>query len=112
MSHTFLVSSSYGNFLMYCFFWDILCRRRNKHFYVHFRRIIPVHFASKDEKYTSYKEGNEWKGVYFPLELAFQLCNDILKVLLPILYIDLACKQFHVSRQGKGKNRRNESINV
>ena len=36
------------------------------HFDAHFPRIKHVHFMSKDGKDAACKEGDGWKGVYFP----------------------------------------------
>ena len=46
------------------------CRRGNNHFDVHFRRIGPVHFLSKDGKDAVRGGRNGWKSVYFPPESA------------------------------------------
>ena len=48
---------------------------RGEDFDVQFRRSIPVHFPSKDEKDAVYKGRNGRKSVHFPLETAFFLCN-------------------------------------
>ena len=45
-------------------------RRGNNHFDVHFRRIGPYSFLSKDGKDAAREGRNGWKGVYFPPELA------------------------------------------
>ena len=49
------------------FLW---CRRGNNHFDVHFRRIGPVPFLSKDGKDAVREGRNGWKSVYFPPESA------------------------------------------
>ena len=47
--------------------------RRNKHFNVHFQRIGPLHFLSKDGKDTVFKGKNGRKGVYYPPKPSFFL---------------------------------------
>ena len=54
-------------FGLYHYLW---CRRGNNHFDVHFRRIGPVHFLSKDGKDAVREGRNGWKSVYFPPESA------------------------------------------
>ena len=44
-----------------------------KHFFFLFRRIRSVHFLWKDLKRVVFVEWIEWKGVYFPSDLAFFL---------------------------------------
>ena len=41
-------------------------RRGNNHFDVHFRRIGPVPFVSKDGKDAVREGRNGWRSVYFP----------------------------------------------
>ena len=47
---------------------------REKNFDVHFRRIIPVHFPSKDGKDAVYKWRFRGKVVYFPPKSAYFFC--------------------------------------
>ena len=62
-----------------CFY--LLCRRRNNHFDVHFRRIGPYFFLSKDGKDAVREGRNGRKGVYFPPESAsFSLISIMIKV--------------------------------
>ena len=56
---------------IFCFCYYILCRRGNNQFDVHFRRIGPVLFPSKDGKNAVREGGNGRKGVYFPQISAF-----------------------------------------
>ena len=52
--------------LISCLCFYSLCRRGNNHFDVHFPRIVPVPFPSKDGK-DAVREGRDGrKGVYFP----------------------------------------------
>ena len=77
------------------------CRRGNNHFDVHFRRIGPVPFLSKDGKDAVREGRNGWKGVYFPPESAsFPLIIYIIKVLFPICTL-IWRVNIYVSRQGK-----------
>ena len=98
--------------MIFCLYWYILCRRGNKHFDVHFRRIGPYFFLSKDRKDAGCEGRNGWKGVYFPLELAsFDFIVNMIKVLFPIGTLTWLVNNY-VSRQGKGINRINESTFV
>ena len=55
---------------IFCLCFYLFCRRGNNHFDVHFRRIGPVLFPSKDGK-DAVREGKIGrKGVYFPPEWA------------------------------------------
>ena len=56
--------------LILCLCRYLLCRRGNNNFDVHFRRIGPYSFLSKDGKDAVREERNGWKGVYFPPESA------------------------------------------
>ena len=56
--------------LILCLCLYLLCRRGNNHFDVHFRRIGPYSFLSKDGKDAVREGRNGWKGVYFPPESA------------------------------------------
>ena len=75
--------------------------RGNKHFDVHFRRIGPYFFLSKDWKDAACEGKNGRKGVYFPPESAsLPLINDMIKVLFPICTLIWRVSNY-VSRQGK-----------
>ena len=69
-------------FLLWSTFWScilyfyLLCRRKKKRFDVHFWRIRPVQFPSKDRKDAAFEERKWWEGVFFPPELAFLLCEN------------------------------------
>ena len=53
----------------------LLCQRGNNHFDVHFWRIRPVVFLSKDGKDAVY--GKKWtERVCLPPELEFFLCKN------------------------------------
>ena len=54
--------------LIFCLCFYLLCRRGNNHFDVHFRRIGPVLFLSKNGKVAVREGGNGRQGVYFPPE--------------------------------------------
>ena len=77
-SHVFLFTlkcifkyfPSMGIPLILCLCFYFLCRRGNNHFDVHFRRIGPYFFLSKDGKDAVREGRNGWKGVYFPPESA------------------------------------------
>ena len=79
------IYSSYGNIFDLLFMFLFLWRRGNNHFDVHFRRIGPYFFLSKDGKEAVREGRNGRKGVYFPPESAsFPLLNYMIKVLFPI----------------------------
>ena len=59
-----------------------MCRRGNNQFDVHFRRIGPVPFPSKDGKDAVCEGRNGWKGVYFP-----QINFEVFKVKHVSLFI-------------------------
>ena len=71
--------------LIFCLCFYLLCRRGNNHSDVHFRRIGPYFFLSKDGT-DAVREGRKGrKGVYFPPESAsFPLINIMVEVLFPI----------------------------
>ena len=56
--------------LIFCLCVYLLCWRKNNHFDVHFRRIGPVPFLSKDGKVAVREGRNGRKGVYFTPESA------------------------------------------
>ena len=56
--------------LIFCLSFYVLCGRGNNHFDVHFRRIGPYFFLSKDGKDADREGRNGRKGVYFPPESA------------------------------------------
>ena len=95
--------------LIFCFCYYLLCRRGNNHFDVHFRRIGPYLFLSKDGK-DAFREGrNGWKGVSFPPEsTSFSLINNMIEVLFPICTLIWRVNNY-VFPPRKGINRRNES---
>ena len=87
--------------LIFCLCFYLLCRRGKNHFDVHFRRIGPYFFLSKDGKDTVHEGRNGRKGVYFPPDWAsFSLINNIIKVLFPICTLIWRVNNY-VSRQGK-----------
>ena len=87
--------------LIFCLCFYLLCRRGNKHSDVHFRRIGPYLFLSKDGKDAVREGGNGRKGVYFPPESApLSLINNMIKVLLPVCTLIWRVNN-DVSRQGK-----------
>ena len=95
--------------LIFCLCYYLLCRRGNNHFDVHFRRIGPYFFLSKDGKDAVREGRNGWKGVYFPPESAsFSLINDMIKVLFLICTLIWRVNNY-VFPPRKGINRRNES---
>ena len=98
--------------LIFCLCYYLLCRRGNNHFDVHFRRIGPYFFLSKDGKDAVREGRNGWKGVYFPPESAsFSLINNMIKVLFPICTLIWRVNNY-VFPPRKGKNRRNESTMI
>ena len=95
--------------LIFCLCFYLLCRRGNNHFDVHFRRIGPYFFLSKDGKDAVREGRNGRKGVYFLPESASFFFDKLYDYsTFPYLYLDLACKQLCVPPR-KGINRRNES---
>ena len=70
--------------------------------------LDPYIFLSEEGKDAVYERRNGRKGVYFPPELAFFVVINSVKVLYPICTLNWRVKDC-VSRQGKGKSRRNES---
>ena len=83
------------------FMFYLLCRRGNNHFDVHFRRIGPCFFLSKEGKDAVREGRNERKGVYFPPESAsFPLINIMIKVLFHFCTLTWRVNHY-VSRQGK-----------
>ena len=87
--------------LIVCLCFYLLCRRRNNHFDVPFRRIRPYFFLSKDGKDAVREGRNGRKGVCFPPESAsFPLINTMIKVLFPICTLIWRVNTY-VSHQGK-----------
>ena len=87
--------------LIFCLRFYLLCRRKNIYFDVHFRRIGPVFFPSKDRKDAVREGRNGRKGVYFPPESAsIPLINNMIKVVFPICTLIWRVNNY-VSRQGK-----------
>ena len=94
--------------LIFCLCFYILCRRGNNHFDVHFQRIGPYLFLSKDGKDPVREGRNGRKGVYLPPESAsFPFDKYYDYSTFPYLYLDLACKQL-CSPPKKNINRRNK----
>ena len=92
-----------------CLCCFLLRRRGNKHFDVHFRRIGPVLFPSKDGRDAVQEGKSGWKGVYFAPESAFlPFVNTMLKLCFRICTLNWRVDNY-VSRQGEGINRRYES---
>ena len=92
--------------------WSIqkrTCRRGNKRFDVHLRRIGTVHFLSKDGKSASYDGRDGWKSCLFPARVGiFNFDVLMSKVFFPYLYFDWAGKQLCFP-SGESINRRNEN---
>ena len=87
-----------------------MCRRGNKHFDVHFRRIRLVLFPSKNGKNAACERRKGWKRFYFLPESAFFVfIANMMKVIFPICTLTWRVNNY-VSRQGKGIYRRNEII--
>ena len=87
--------------LIFCLCLSLLYQRGNNHFDVHFRRIGPYFFLSKDGKDAVPEGRNGRNGVYFPPESAsFTLINNMIKVLFPICTLIWRVNN-DVSRQGK-----------
>ena len=87
--------------LIICLCFYLLCRRGDNHFDVHFRRLGPYLFLSKDGKNAVREGRNGRKGVYFPPESAtFALINNMIKVFFPICTLIWRVNNY-VSRQGK-----------
>ena len=90
-------------FFIFCLCFYLLCRRGNNHFDVHFRRIGPYFFLSKDGKDAVREGRNRRKGVYSPPETAsFRLINNMIKVLFPNCTLIWRVNNY-VSHQGKVK---------
>ena len=62
----------YGNPLMYCFYWHILCSCGIKHFDVHFRWIRPAHFCCKMKRTRPMRK--EMDGMMFFLRQSLHFC--------------------------------------
>ena len=78
-----------------------ICRRGNKHFDVHLRRIRTVHFLSKDGKGASYVERDGWKGCLFPARVGISDFDVMMyEVLFPICTLTWRVNDY-VSRQEK-----------
>ena len=87
--------------LILCLGCYLLCWRGNNHFDVHFRRIGPYSFLSKDGKDAAREGRNGWKSVHFPPGSAsFPLIYNMIKVLFPICNLIWRVNNY-VSRQGK-----------
>ena len=78
-----------------------ICRRGNKHFDVHLRRIRAVHFLSKDGKGASWDGRDGWKSCLFPARVGIFDFNVIMyRVLFPICTLNWRVNNW-VSRQEK-----------
>ena len=69
------------DFLIFCLCYCLLCRRRNKHFDVQFRRIRPVDFPSKDGKDADCEGRNGGKCVFSHHSLHISFVIFMIKVL-------------------------------
>ena len=120
-SHEFYILFYFFIFSFYSFYFPFpikeisiirlqtTCRRGNRRFDVHLRRIRTVHFLSKEGKGVSYDGRDGWKSFLFPARVGISNFDVILlDSTFPYLYLDLACKQLCFP-PGKGINRRNES---
>ena len=87
------------------------CRRGNKRFDVHFRRIRPVLFLSKDGKDAAYEGEMDGKVLISRQSRNFAFVLNMIRVLFPICTSTWRGNNY-VSRQGKGVNGRNESNNI
>ena len=87
---------------IFCLCFHLLCRRGNNHFDVHFWRIGPVLFPSKEGKDRPWKK--KWtEGCLFPARVGiFSFINKIIKVLFPICTLIWRVNNY-VYRQGKVK---------
>ena len=85
-----------------------ICRRGNKHFDAHLRRIRSVQFLWRDGKSASYDGRDGWKSCLFPRVGTLTFDAILFDGTFPYLYFDLACQQLCFP-PGKGINRRNES---
>ena len=86
--------------LIFCLCFYLLCRRGNNHFDVHFRRIGPYFFLSKDGKDAVREGRNGRKGVNLPPESTIFLIFTMIKILFPICTL-IGRVNNYVSRQGK-----------
>ena len=66
--------------LIFCLCFYLLCRRGRNHFDVHFQRIGPYFFLSKDGEDAVREGRNGRKGVFFPPDSASSsLINNMIK---------------------------------
>ena len=100
------IYSLYGNIFDLLFMFLFIVSAQEKPFDVHFRRIGPVLFLSKDGKVAVREGRNGRKGVYFPPESAFFFIVNMIKVLFPDCTLNWRVNNF-VFRQRNGINRRN-----
>ena len=94
--------------LIFSLCFQLLCRRGNNHFDVHFRRIRPVFFPSKGGKDAVREVIKGQKGVYFRQKSAFFFYIYYDSRTFRFLNLDLACKQLYFPPR-KGINWRNKS---
>ena len=95
------IYSPYGNIFDLLFMFLFIVSARSNHFDVHFRRIGPYFFLSKDGKDPVREGRNGRRGLYFPPESAsFPLINNMIKVLFPTCTLIWRVNNY-VSRQGK-----------
>ena len=87
--------------LIFCLCFYLLCRRGNNHFDVHFGRIGPYFFLSKDGK-DAVREGRSGRKGVFSRQSRhpFSLINNMFKLLFPICTLIWRVNNY-VSRQGK-----------
>ena len=88
---------------IFCLCFYTLCWRGNNQFDVHFWRIGPVSFTSKDGNDAVHGGRTGRRGVYFPPESALSLHIYMIKVLFCGLYLDLTCKQFYFQQRKRYK---------
>ena len=86
---------------IFCLCFYSLCPRGKNHFDVHFRRIGPVLFPSKDGKDAVREGRNGRQGVNLPPESAsFPLLKNMIKVPFPICTLIWRVNTYF-SRHGK-----------
>ena len=73
-------------------------------------RLGPFISCRHMEKTRPMREEMDAKGIYFPPESAFSLLILFLYVLFPICTLTWRTNK-HISRQGRGINKKNESTN-
>ena len=103
----FLVLSFYRNFFrsFVYFFNNLLCRRVNKHFDVHFDGFDPSFFCRMMEKTLSMREEMDKKMFISRQICNFSFVNDMIEIFFPICTSNWHVNNY-VSRQEKGVKRR------